>query len=215
MGAPASLPDETSSQMPWNITASLQGSVAGSSSVPRPFDSFDRSSRRHFGRSNRLPSRFANLSPLAGRGLRQDLPGYDRLSSLSLDDFGDLNDNDMGVYMGEDIPLEHADLFHDAVEREAAETQETVSSLGHADRNFFDFLESRVQAQANTGTIPLQKMSFSGLFPAESTSRSVATQALMHVLTLATKNVIRVSQRRATRELPYSIEDLGEIYLAV
>jgi hypothetical protein len=209
--------------MPWNITASLQGSVAGSSSITRPFDSFDRSSRRHFGRSNRLPGRFANLSPLAGRGLRQDLSGYDRLSSLSLDDFGDINDNDMGAYLGEDIPLEDADLFRDAEGLDAAETQETVSSLGHADRNFFDFLESRVQAvkndgdqaQANAGTMPLQKMGFSSIFPAESTSRSVATQALMHVLTLATKNVIRVSQRRATRGLPCSMEDLGDIYLVV
>lgn len=206
--------------MPWNITASLQGSVAGSSSIPRPFDSFDRSSRRHFGRSNRLPGRLANLSPLAGRGLRQDLAGYDRLSSLSLDDFGDLNDSDIGAYLGEDIPLDDADLFRDAEGPDAAETQETVSSLGHADRNFFDFLESQAQAvkpdrDQAAGTMPLQKMSFSSIFPVKSTSRSVATQALMHVLTLATKNVIRVSQRRATQGLPYSIEDLGEIYLAV
>lgn len=192
--------------MPWNITASLQGSVAGSSSIPRPFDSFDRSSRRHFGRSNRLAGRFANLSPLAGRGLRQVLSGHDRLSSLSLDGFDDLNDNEMGAYMGEDVALAHGDYE----EPGAAETQETVSSLGHDDRNFFDFLESRAQGQTHA-----QKMSFSSIFPAESTSRSVATQALMHVLTLATKNVIRVSQGRPSRGLPCKMEDLGEIYLTV
>ncbi|KKA18397.1 Rad21/Rec8 N terminal domain protein, partial [Rasamsonia emersonii CBS 393.64] len=76
--APPSLQDDASSQMPWNITASIQGSIHGSASS-RPFESMELSSRGQLGGFSRFGGRFINSSPLAGRGLAVDRVGHDRL----------------------------------------------------------------------------------------------------------------------------------------
>lgn len=197
--------------MPWNITASLQGSVAGSSSVPRPFDSFDLSSRRYNRGLGRPGSRFSSASPLARRGLPQNLFGHDSLSSLSLRDFGDFHDDDLGGFLygtGSDGFAEPND--------NAFESQITLASLDNNDRNFLDFLQTRVQnSKAGKGSPGIQKIAFSELLPPASTSRAVATQALLHVLTLATKDVIHVSQGKLSKGVPYIIEDLDEIRLSI
>ncbi|KAH8705629.1 hypothetical protein BGW36DRAFT_457046 [Talaromyces proteolyticus] len=223
LDAPASLPDDASSRMPWNITASLQGSVAGSSSIGRPLNSFDRSSRRHFERSGRLNGRFPSASPLARRSLHQDLLGRDSLPGLSLDDFGSLYDDDLNAYMEQGILSWRPETWHGTEGSSAIDAHATISSLGHDDRNFLEFLEIRMQAveyesgenEGRTGTPLLKESSFSQLFPTESTSCLVATQALMHVLTLATKDVIKVSQSYGAHHMLSNIEDMGEIYVTI
>lgn len=208
LDAPPSLPDDASSQMPWNITASLQGSVAGSSSVPRPFDAYDLSSRRHNRGLGRPGSRFSSASPLARRGLPQNLFGHDSLSSLSLRDFGEFQDDDLGDFLhgaGSDGIAEPND--------NAFESQITLASLDNNDRNFLDFLQTRVQSSKDDKGS--QKIAFSELLPPASTSRAVATQALLHVLTLATKDVIQVSQGKRCQGPPYVIDDLDEIRLSI
>ncbi|OKL62519.1 hypothetical protein UA08_02925 [Talaromyces atroroseus] len=202
LDAPPSLPDDAPSQMPWNITASLQGSVAGSSSV----------SRYYYGGLGRRGSRFPSASPLAGRGLPQDLFGHDSLSSLSLRDFGGFHDDGSGGFMDEDQSAQHAELSK-------FESQLTVSSLDDTDRNFVDFLKVRVQharlAQDGEESSQSQKMAFSKLLPPKLTSRAVATQALMHVLTLASKSIIQVSQSKRCQGPAYVIDDLDEIRLVI
>lgn len=194
--------------MPWNITASLQGSVAGSSSVPRPFDSYDLSSRRYQRGLGKPGSRFSSASPLARRGLPQNLFGHDSLSSLSLRDFGDVHDDDLGDFIGAG-----SDGFAEPNDN-ALESQVTLASLDNNDRNFLDFLQTRVQcSKTEQGSPGVQKIAFSELLPPVSTSRAVATQALLHVLTLATKDLIQVSQAKRCRGAPYVIEDLDDIRL--
>jgi hypothetical protein len=208
LDAPPSLPDDGSSQMPWNITTSLQGSVAGSSSVPRPFHSYDPSSRRYQRGLGKPVSRFSSASPLARRGLPQNLFGHDSLSSLSLRDFGDFHDDDLGDFIeaGSDGFAEPND--------NALESQVTLASLDNNDRNFLDFLQTRVQgSKTEQGSPGIQKIAFSELLPLVSTSRAVATQALLHVLALATNDLIQVSQGKRCQGAPYVIEDLDEIRL--
>lgn len=181
--------------MPWNITASLQGSVAGSSSV----------SRTYYGGLNRRGSRFPSASPLAGRGLPLDLFGHDSLSSLSLKDFGEFHDDYAGDFIDEGNFAEHA-------QRSQFESQATVSSLDDTDRNFLDFIKTGTQ---NARLGKNGNIAFSTLLPPESTSRVVATQALLHVLTLATKDAIQVSQNKRCAGPPYAIDDLDEIRLEI
>lgn len=200
--APPSLPDDASSQMPWNITASLQGSVAGSSTV----------SRHYYGGLGRPGSRFPSASPLAGRSLRRDIFGHDSLSSLSLKDFGDFHDDELDGFVGEGTSEAPA-------ERSKFESQLTVSSLDDTDRNFLDFLHARAQSVKasgeGVGSPGSRKIAFSQLLPPDSTSRAVATQALMHVLTLATKDMLQVSQSKRCRGPAYVIDDLDEIRLRI
>lgn len=81
--APSSVYDDRSSQLPWNITASLQdsirdqrfGSVSGSSARPR--------------------GRLTSASPLAGRGYPD---GRERHGSLSIPNAGDDLDELEGLY---------------------------------------------------------------------------------------------------------------------
>lgn len=197
--------------MPWNITASLQGSIAGSSSVPHAFDGYDLSSRRYNHALGRSVSRFSSASPLARRGLPQNLLGHDSLSSLSLRDFGEFPDNDLGDLLREDGTGGFLEPNDDVFE-----SQITLASLDNNDRNFLGFLQTRVQgSKTEERSRGIQGIAFYELLPHTSTSRSVATQALLHVLTLATKGVIRVSQGKRCRGAPYVIEDLEEIRLQI
>lgn len=197
--------------MPWNITASLQGSVVGSSSVPRPFDAYDLSSRPYNRGLGRPGSRFSSASPLARRGLPQNLFGHDSLSSLSLRDFGEFHDDDLGDI----LHGAGSDGFAEANDN-AFESQITLASLDNNDRNFLDFLQTRVQNSRTDKRSPgVQKIAFSELLPQASTSRAVATQALLQVLTLATKDVIQISQGKRCQGAPYVIDDLDEIRLGV
>lgn len=197
LDAPPSLPDDASTQMPWNITASLQGSIAGSS---------------NYGGLGKRGSRFPSASPLAGRGLPRDLFGHGSLSSLSLKDFGEFNNDDLGGFIDEGDNDEHAG-------RSKFESQATVSSLDDTDKNFLDFLKTGAQStelsQGSMTSPRSSKIAFSKLLPPESTSRTVATQALMHVLILATKDVLRVSQVKRCHGPPNVIDDLDDIRLKI
>jgi hypothetical protein len=144
--------------------------------------------------------------------LPQDLFGHDSLSSLSLGDFGEFHDDGPGGFIDEDNAAEQGGISK-------FESQLTVSSLDDTDKNFIDFLRVRVQnaqlSQDGMESPRSQKITFSKLLPPKFTSRTVATQALMHVLTLATKNVIQVSQSKRCQGPAYIIDDLDEIRLQI
>lgn len=193
----------------------------------------DLSTRGQLGSFGRFGSRFVNSSPLAGRGLAVDPVGHDRLSSLSitgneLDDFDILDDFDMAAYLGDGRGTGRADTidtFGDATNIDAhaaAEAEEIVPSLSQADRNFFEFLKGHIKSEQSAEGIAedvptmqspesKKEITFSTLLPPEKTTRAVATQGLMHVLTLATKDIVAVRQDNGDE----TNDVCGEIYLKI
>jgi len=209
------------------------------SSLPRPLDGLDLSALRQLGGFGRLGGRLTSSSPLAGRGRTVEPIGHDRLSSLSLtgneiNDFDILDDLDMNAYLGDEGDMSRADPLNtfghgpDTDIQGVAEVEERVSSLSQVDRNFLEFLKSRTKSEQATvpaGNAPTtqsfeseKELTFSILLPPESTTRAVATQGLMHVLTLATKGILAVHQdnRDAGNAQEHEANDFyGEIYLRI
>ncbi|KAJ5607734.1 hypothetical protein N7537_004353 [Penicillium hordei] len=192
--APSSLIDDHSSQMPWNITASIQ-----SSRQRHRFGSVSEQSSQ--GRKPR--SRLTSASPLAGRSY---LGGQDRLSLELLGDFGD--DLDLTRYLEGELATDRENIStlspskHSALER-------AKSTLDRESLNFIEFMKTNMgtanDGNAGNAQSPNTNMSspvaprpgqttFASLLPSGSTTRAVATQALMNVLTLATKGVLHVHQ---------------------
>jgi hypothetical protein len=222
--------------MPWNITASILGSVQGSaSSLPRQFENQELPTRRQPGGFGRL-GRLTSSSPLAGRSLAIDPVGHDRLSSLSLtgDDFDILDSFDMEAYLGDERDMGRADTFNafgggpDAGVQGSPEAEETLANLSQVDRNFLEFLKGRIKSQQATVTasnMPTsqlgrskKEMTLCMLLPPENTTRAVATQGLMHVLTLATQNILVVHQDDGDADFADEHEandPYGEIYLRI
>ncbi|CAG7954565.1 unnamed protein product [Penicillium salamii] len=174
--APSSILDDRSSQMPWNITASIKSSLR-----PRRFGSSEISSRK--GRS-----RLASASPLAGRGYRdiEDL------------DFGD--DLDLTRYLEGELATDRGDISSISPKS----VRGIKASLDAESLHFFDFMKSRM-GEKGISLSPrglaspvgrVGSITFAGLMPPVSTTRAVATQALVHVLTLATKGVVCIHQDR-------------------
>lgn len=204
-----------SSQMPWNITASVQSSRFGSSiaNTFRGFGSASDVSSRLMGhsvgsfstdldmaqlRGGRTRSQ-ASASPLAGRSLPLDI---DTLTGLEYEanDLANLGDLDLGDYLQTNL---YSDQNSGVQGRNQFNSQNThLSTLDQESINFLDFLtikiESHMTASAHgpddTALSRVKQISFSALIPPESSSRAVATHGLMHTLTLATKGFINVAQ---------------------
>ncbi|KAL1863645.1 hypothetical protein Plec18167_000741 [Paecilomyces lecythidis] len=253
---PPSLQDDHSSQMPWNLSSSIQGSRHGSSvpSLPRGFGSASEVARGHIG-FGRAGSRLTNASPLAGRGRGLDLAGQDLLSNVSLpgNEGGDidvLGDFDLETYLdgemdgrGPETTTNGHDSFQlfgpaAAVDTQtAAQSQWIASALDQESKNFFEFVKNTIDtigversmvgeqknglgeglAHAVTGS---KEIAFSALLPPETNSRVVATQGLMHVLTLATKGIMGVRQAESAPSSDPRRQDelqsiFGDIFLTV
>lgn len=186
--APTSLLDDRSSQMPWNITASIKSSLRA-----HRFGSASETSRK-------ARSRLASASPLAG---------YGYLDRMSLDlDFGD--DLDLTRYLEGELATDREHISSISPAKRSA-LEHAKATLDRESLNFFEFMKSQMSiAGANVradqrnprdrmgspGVARLDRITFATLMPIESTTRAVATQALVNVLTLATKGLIRVYQDR-------------------
>lgn len=190
--APSSLIDDHSSQMPWNITASIQ-----SSRQRHRFGSVSEMSSQ--GRKGR--SRLTSASPLAGRSY---LGGQDRLSVELLGGFED--DLDLTRYLEGELAPNRGDISSLSPAKGSA-FERVKATLDRESLNFIEFLKSKMGAlvDGKAGSAEKCHMSspvagrfgrttFAGLLPPASTTRAVATQALMNVLTLATKGVLHVHQ---------------------
>lgn len=196
--------------MPWNITTSIQGSRYGSSVAA----SVDNRGSLHSGRPGSVvhghdmegnpvshrTSRLMSASPLAGRG-----PGLNGRQHLSLPGQGHeedvLSDTNLDNYLGsDDSPYDSFQIHGPAAEvdtQTAAQSQWLASTLGRESLNFLDFLRAQVPEQQKGGDSSKENgkgVALSTLLPPETNSRVVATQAFLHVLTLATKGAVRVSQ---------------------
>lgn len=185
--APASLLDEHSSQMPWNITASLQSSRFRLGSVGDLSMRGDSGSLLTRIRRGRLTS----ASPLAGRGYLESSDGLG--SFTGADD--ELDAREIAAYLEGELATDHEDIS--VLSRRASMLERAVKQLDLESVNFFEFLAGCVEDGGDKKTLR-----FSELLPPELTSAAVATQGLMNVLTLATKGLLRVKQEK--------YEDFGE-----
>jgi meiotic recombination protein REC8 len=192
--APLSLFDDHSSSMPWNITASIK-----SSHRVRRFGSASEMSSQ--GRKGH--SRLTSASPLAGRGYL----GHDILSAELLGEFGD--DLDLTRYLESELAPDREHISSLPPGKRSA-LEHAKESFDQESLNFFDFIKSKMGNDDQVGQSPRAKLSpgtagdgrttFAALMPPESTTRAVATQALMNVLTLATKGLLHVHQDRYSTE---------------
>ncbi|CAG8022286.1 unnamed protein product [Penicillium olsonii] len=199
--APSSLLDDRSSQMPWNITASIQSSLRA-----RRYGSVsDMSSRK--GRRSRLPS----ASPLAGRNYRD-------IEDFNLD-FGD--DLDLTRYLEGELATDRGNISSISPGVRSA-LENAKATLDKESLNFFEFMKSKMGMEngdalrsnlASPVVARLETITFASLMPPVVTTRAVATQALVNLLTLATKGVIRVHQDRDGGDEWGSGDMFGEIHL--
>ncbi|PYI03454.1 Rad21/Rec8 N terminal domain protein [Aspergillus sclerotiicarbonarius CBS 121057] len=222
--APPDLRDDNSIQMPWNVTASVQSSRQGSSAanIFRGFGSASDFSSHGISDTGlgRPRSRLTSASPLAGRGFPFDIEG---LNSLSIpgnegDDMNNLDDFDISQYLHTELDTDNAGVFdetpinktgpgriHAFQSLQAFNDDSQKSTLDQESLNFFEYLTTKLTTatkhneegwaglQSNAAE-EVKTMPFSTLLPPQKTSRIVATQGLMHVLTLATKGILAVHQ---------------------
>lgn len=176
---PSSILDDHSSQMPWNVTASIQSSRRG----PRfgSISELSNASRR---------GRLTSASPLAGRGyldpreqgLGLDMPG-------NADD--ELDELDITRYLEGELAADHEDISVMG-DRRVSEEVRIRKELDQESLNFWEFIKDDL-----VGSLSKERQ-FDQLLPPEKTSRAVATQGFMNLLTLATRGAILVWQDRAT-----------------
>ncbi|RAL16140.1 Rad21/Rec8 N terminal domain protein [Aspergillus homomorphus CBS 101889] len=241
--AASALQDDSSFQMPWNVTTSIHSSRQGSTTrnIFPGIGSVSDFSSHGFSDMGllRARSRLTSSSPLAGRGFPFDVEALDNLliPGHELDDANMFEDFDVSQYLHTEI-----DADHDGVPRDNT-VAPVVGESGHASAslrthgddsqrstldqeslNFLDFLTAKIEAwpyateingqgQVRPSSLEhsaIKRMHFSTLLPPAKTSRIVATQGLMHILALATKSLLTVSQ-----DEPQYIggEEYGELYL--
>ncbi|GFF46437.1 hypothetical protein IFM58399_07796 [Aspergillus lentulus] len=237
---------DDSSQMPWNITASVRSSRLGLSatSIFRGFGSISDFSARGMRDSaasvpplavpGRARSRLTSASPLAGRGFQYDLEGL-AIPGTQEDDVDFIEDVDLAGYLQSELDVgTNAEPKDETYGKRAAFRDRLMkSSMDQESLNFLEFinlqLEEPAQGSAEQDTVHEtgadflrldasdgKKVAFSTLLPPETTSRTVATHGLMHILTLATKGFLSVYQEpyedESTEE--YGVRyKFGEIYL--
>lgn len=227
--APEQLLEGRTSQMPWDVySASRQGSI-------RPFGSAAAGMTSSVGGTaqglelgppsalSRRGSRLMAASPLQGRG--PPLPLSQRISIISTPErergatTGALVE-DEEMLGGELPPLEDESeefQLHGLVAgpdtQTAGQSHWVAAALDSESRNFLDFLDAQIQAQAPTVEKQLQEgverprrtATFEGLLPPGEHTKVVAAQAFMHVLTLASQNWVSVRQDEGFGDLELAI----------
>ncbi|KAI2787234.1 hypothetical protein POX_f07597 [Penicillium oxalicum] len=177
--APSSAYYDRSSEMPWNITASLPSSIRG-----QKFSSISESSARPRGR-------LTSASPLAGRSYPD---GRERQSSLSILNAGDeldkLEQLDITRYLESELAPDREDISTISLRRKST-SERIVSTLDAESLNFLDFIQLKLEEHSTNSS---SRIAFSWLLPPATTARNVAAQGFLNVLTLATKGALNVSQ---------------------
>ncbi|GAB7352568.1 hypothetical protein MBLNU459_g2952t1 [Dothideomycetes sp. NU459] len=218
--APTPLADYMSSTMPWNASASIRGSSAQLAAASISAGGHQTSSigggpvSSLRGRA----SRFVSASPLMGYGQARNVSkSLDNYQIPIDDDCEGLSDEAQAEFevvdpSGPRISRHDEDfeLFGAAaaVDTQTAGAPSWVrQALDSESANFLSFVRAGIEESDNArdenshdetgdGVDILQKgsMLFETLLPHSENSRVVAAQAMLHVLTLATKNLLRVTQ---------------------
>lgn len=210
MGRNAQLSLDDTSQFPWNRSASLRGSRQGSIGHGHGFASSVGGFATSGGRLSSLPpiagvgsmdrraSRITSASPLLGRGPEHqgdfDIPYFDEndllggpSTSVAGDDF---------QYYG---PAAGVDT------QTAAQSQWLRAALDRESNNFLQFIQTEISNKAAAAQEAEDELSgdiiapdsvvFEELLPPAQNTKIVAAQALLHVLALTTKSLIKVDQQ--------------------
>ena len=174
--------EDISSAMPWNVSASVRGS-----SVARAPGTIAGSAA---GSLTRRGSRMVSASPLVGRGLPSG--GAEGFTSdpAPFMDYGDPIDTDQFELYGPGAGVNT---------QTAGESQWQKDVLDKESNNFLDFISNAIEekrgvAAAEEEVDQVDEVEFAELLLEESNSKTVAAQALLHVLTLGTKNLIKATQ---------------------
>ncbi|EXJ63597.1 uncharacterized protein A1O5_11358 [Cladophialophora psammophila CBS 110553] len=207
---PPSLPDY-SSGMPWNISGSRQSSAQplGSGLIPRLSSSVGGLyGGMELGPPSTLGkrgSRLTSASPLLGRGLaslsRQSSQGPLDASRVTNngDEFADL-DAQLGADIDPDFELYGPSATVDT--QTAAQSQWVAATLEKEAYNFLSFVNTKIQEKgeqwedvvAEERGARQAKITLDELLPPTQNSPIVGAQALLHVLALTTKGLLKVSQ---------------------
>lgn len=184
--------------------------------------------------TGRVRSRLTSASPLTGRGFHYDLEGL-AIPGTQEDDVNFLEEIDLVGYLQSEFDVRTKAEPKDETDRKRAAFRDRLlkSSMDQESLNFLDFLNLQLEEPAGdpaaqdtvhetgAGFLRLdvsdgKEVAFSTLLPRETTSRTVATHGLMHILTLATKGFLSVYQEPYEDETTeeYGVRyEFGEIYL--
>lgn len=206
--APSSALDEHSSQMPWNITASVRSShhsrIGSLSELSARLGETSLGGRLPVPKT-RYRGRLTSASPLAGR------------SYLNLDEFeghetGEMLDEELEItrYLEGELAEDNEGI--QALSRRTSAIQRVTGQLDQESLNFFEFIQTRVRDRLGVDEDGDGVLGFGELLPPATTSRAVVTQGFMNVLTLATKGLLVVSQE-VEGECGESSDGYGEIFM--
>ncbi|KAK2804926.1 hypothetical protein FQN50_006436 [Emmonsiellopsis sp. PD_5] len=179
----------------------------------------------------RRTGRMTSASPLAGRGNNMPMVGHNDDDDEGDFDLSNLDDDGHSVAHSSrrdgrgnnNNHNESFEIYGPAAwvdTQTAAESQWLAQALDQQSINFLDFVRARIHERddqdpaAATTTAPAGEVSFSALLPPAENSRIVATQGLLHTLTLATKGVLRVRQEDSVR-YEDGREEFGEIFMGL
>jgi len=205
--------EDISSAMPWNITTSIRGSSAARQRLGSvsglPFSQLRESIAGSRGQ------RLVSASPLSGRG------GPTGLHSAAMEHFeGFTSDQgfagDLGVstFVGRDDfeihdPAEEVDTLM------ATQPSWEKGILDPESSNFRDFLRHAIEERRDqidqSGASPtrIDSISFEDLLNPATNSTVVAAHALLHVLSLVSKNIVSATQTEAYGPIELKIVDFS------
>lgn len=210
--APSSILDDASSQMPWNISASLHSSGQAqrfrsrSMSIGDPCVESSTWAGVGVGAGAGGRYRITSVSPLAGRG---------HLDPSHFDTAGRYIDDELDItrYLENELASDRENVSMLSNPNAQSRLRKTQSSLGEQlqylrknqrdlaslDReslNFYEFVRENMSALALEDGHNEESggVAFGEILPPSQTTRVVATQAFMNVLTLATEGWLVVSQ---------------------
>lgn len=151
-------------------------------------------------------------SPLVRRGSILQPPSDPKFSGAGLPNFG--SDAFAPFYGDGAHDLSSFDEFGVAAgvpTQEANTDQFMREALDREGRNFLEFVERVVGDRGREDSMDKRQrwIDFDRLFDPEDKTRPVVAQAFLHVLTLATKNQIRVKQAGVEEKIPFGDIDLG------
>jgi meiotic recombination protein REC8 len=182
--------EDIHSAMPWNIMSSIRGSSVNRAQAGAP-----RGPGSAAGSLGRRGSRMVSASPLVGRGRPSALEAFgdpDPTSDAAM--FGSIGD-----FIDEDFERYGPGANVDT--QTAAQGSWQKAALDKESNNFYDFIENAIDEKrkaAEALDLPSDEINdaeFEELLDPVTNSFIVAAQALLHVLTLGTKNLISVKQQ--------------------
>jgi meiotic recombination protein REC8 len=193
------------STMPWNATASIQGSRHGSSAPRKTIMGAVGGFPSSAGGASSLPgmdlphraSRLTSASPLTGRSG----PGLERFSSIDIPG-SDALLGEHGLNQDDEVEVHGPAAAVDT--QTAAQSQWMRAALDQESSNFLNFLLTEATDKGNVegGVV---SVTFEELIPVGTHSKVVAAQAFHHVLALASKGLIEVVQEEGYEEIRVDI----------